>query len=226
MKIKTPYWSSKPVFIIGGGPSLKGFNFERLRGRGYVLAINKAVFEPGCRDVADGVCSMDARFALEWEKDLIEFEGDIFFAMRKTNSLWGRIPRATYLETIDEGLALDPTRLRGRGNSGMTALNVCLLKKARVVYLLGYDMNTDTVGHWHGGYGQEDKRAGYYHKWGNQFNEFQPILRRHKCTVVNLNPESAVNCFMKMPLDDVIPPIEEPDAALRLVWPTNWRVNE
>jgi len=35
-------WAGEPCFIIGGGPSLKGFDFESLRGKGRVIAINRA----------------------------------------------------------------------------------------------------------------------------------------------------------------------------------------
>jgi hypothetical protein len=36
-------WEGEPCFIIGGGPSLKGFDFNRLRGQGRVIAINRAL---------------------------------------------------------------------------------------------------------------------------------------------------------------------------------------
>lgn len=35
-------WAGQTAFILGGGPSLKGFDVERLRGRGKVIGVNNA----------------------------------------------------------------------------------------------------------------------------------------------------------------------------------------
>ena len=38
-------WNTKPVAIIGGGPSLKDFDFTRLKDRFTVLAVNASMFD-------------------------------------------------------------------------------------------------------------------------------------------------------------------------------------
>ncbi len=43
-------WKDKCVFIIGGGPSLRGFKFERLRNRS-ILAINEAYVDVPFADI-------------------------------------------------------------------------------------------------------------------------------------------------------------------------------
>ena len=47
-------WAGRRCFIIGGGPSLKGFDFERLRGE-RVIAINKAFYDVPFADIVFGM---------------------------------------------------------------------------------------------------------------------------------------------------------------------------
>ena len=53
-------WSGRRCFIVGGGPSLKGFDFERLRGE-RVIAINKAFYDVPFADI---VFAMDSPFLI------------------------------------------------------------------------------------------------------------------------------------------------------------------
>src|SRR3972149_821520 len=44
-------WRGERCFIIGGGPSLAGFDFERLRGQGRIIAVNKAYLDAPFADI-------------------------------------------------------------------------------------------------------------------------------------------------------------------------------
>ncbi len=84
-------------------------------------------------------------------------------------------------------------------NSGYAALNLAVCLGANPIYLLGFDCkHTNGKSHWHAGHvmGQEEWRA---EKWVKYFDIAAEKLAPSKFRVVNLNPNSAIECFEKMP---------------------------
>ena len=59
-EIAAPYWNSRPVVLVAGGPSLSGFDFDRLAELdAWLVGINKSMFYlPRC----DCGVSVDRRF--------------------------------------------------------------------------------------------------------------------------------------------------------------------
>ena len=40
--LKAGAWADEPCFLIGGGPSLQGFDFAQLEGKGRIIAVNRS----------------------------------------------------------------------------------------------------------------------------------------------------------------------------------------
>lgn len=200
-------WKGESCFLLAGGPSLRGFEFERLRGRGRIIAINRA-FE----------------FAL--------FADIVFFMDKKFYKLYhdGRFPDRNRLWTSFAGLKIflnlsgyrfeDCYSIRSLGrnglsssiakglfhgnNSGHGALNLAFALGASPIYLLGYDMKTDALGaHFHSGYGapvRDRTVRGFVLDLERQ----KRFVERTSAKVVNLNPGSALRCYPFSTVDEVL----------------------
>ena len=89
-------------------------------------------------------------------------------------------------------------------NSGYAALNLAVCLGANPIYLLGFDCKHENGrSHWHDGHiqKQEEERA---KKWVKRFNVAAETLAPTKLQVVNLNPDSALECFEKMWPEEVL----------------------
>jgi len=137
-EVAAPYWDDRDVYIVGGGPSLKGFDFNRLAGK----------FTVGCNDAAfhaqtDVLFTIDHNYAVRRAQEARSFAesgGEVCFAVPANFKPEKTQPGINYLRRMRHGgLSDDPREVYGL-NSGYGALNLAYLKKARRVFLLGYDM--------------------------------------------------------------------------------------
>lgn len=194
-------WIGKRCFIIGGGPSLIGFNFKQLDGE-LTIAINRAFeyIDPSI------LFFMDSE---TFYKDvLIGFFGDEardkFMSSRALKialNLYGfnyehqtfSIPHASekrFTTDLKDGL------YHG-GNSGFAALNLAIVLKANPIYLLGFDMKGNGDGK------QANFHSGYRNKQGDRiypafkhaFETAAPRIKDLGIKVINLNPDSDLKCF-------------------------------
>jgi hypothetical protein len=210
-------WRGQRCFILGGGTSLRGFDFERLRGE-RTIAINKAFLDAPFADILFGMDwnkffkrVFNGKMGHGMKEKFDEFEGlkvlcDL--VDRHTGSiLW--IKSADYKrdgipKTMREGL------FHGT-NSGYAALGLAIVLGANPIYLLGYDMKPDGEKfHYHSGYQKirtkkDIKEA--IHTLGVFKKAFEYIsdeLMRRRVSVVNLNQESALRCFPFSTIDEVL----------------------
>ena len=191
-------WSGQRCFIIGGGPSLKRFDFSRLRGE-LVIGINRA-FESIDPAV---LFTMDLRFT-GWAArgELGADSREKFNALRATKTIIRNqeVPADFYAIARSNQSELTFSLDRGfcnQNNSGFGALNLALCLGADPIYLLGFDMhgNADTgKQEWfHGGY------PAVQPNW--VYNDFLALFYRHaneinrRARVINCNPDSALRCF-------------------------------
>ncbi len=209
-------WQGQRCFIIGGGPSLKGFDFSRLRGE-RVIAVNKAYYDVPFADI---VFAMDRPLL-----DLIT-SGKLGENYRQAfESFWGMkvwldlsgysyppgvysLPSAGeigWTKSITQGL------FHGQ-NSGYGALNLALVLGADPIYLLGYDCSKGPAGekNYHNGYpsGGNPDAVNIFLKAFNAGAEMLKAIPHPK--VINLNPQSALKCF---PFGDVDKVLSEPRPA-------------
>jgi len=205
-------WKNKPCFIIGGGPSLKDFDWSLLKGK-RTIGINRAFekFEPTI------MFSMDMRY-LKWV--LNDKYGDAvrdrFFSLRSYR-VWlctytVKLPDYIYIVKVYKhyraGLRAFTNSLKdgiGHGNnSGYAALNIAACLGANPIYLLGFDCKFNNGRtHWHEGHPvpQSEKVVNDFVRF---FEKAAPIIRAMGIKVINLCPESALNCFEKKPISEVL----------------------
>ena len=200
-------WAGHPAYIVGGGPSLEGFDFDRLRGR-RTIGINVAFhkFDPTI------VFSIDTR-CLNWIlKGFYEpTHPGLLARFQKTTAykVWlltytaslpadiFTVPVYQDYQTGMDALTFDSKDGIGHGNnSGYAAMNLALALGADPIYLLGFDCNRGPgdKSHWHAGHPiPQDPRhlLGFIQRFGAAAPKIKKAGRR----VVNLCLTSALKCF-------------------------------
>ncbi len=139
------YWPGETVFLLGGGPSLTGFDVEQLRGRGRVIAINNAF--KLCQ-WADLLYFADKQWWSWHSEELDAFRGRIITGAQLVGVQGVKRIR------IQPGLGLSRKREEVHGNNGgYHAINLAVHLGASTIVLLGYDMKLqESRTHWHAGH--------------------------------------------------------------------------
>lgn len=210
--LPTGSWKGKPCYIVGGGPSLKGFNWSLLRGKrtiGINLAFTK--IEPTI------IFSMDTRF-LNWVLNAkYGKEAKEKFLKAKSFKVWlatynlslpGEIFIIPVFKSYRHGLVsftFDLADGIGHGNnSGYAALNLAVCLGANPVYLLGFDCSHEKGrSHWHNGHPIKQNET----TTKNFISYFEKQATRIKAKgfdVINLNPNSALECFEKKSIKEAL----------------------
>jgi len=196
-RVLPPWWSERPVFVIGGGPSLRGHDLEGLRSKGHVLSVNAAAFQVD----SDALFSRDNLFAKRYRTEIAlqAKEREVYLAMDASPED-GPIPGATYLRRDhNQIVSLDPEAVADGKHSGFGAISLAILKGARRIVLLGYDLNPPSVrqrSHWHDTYAPAEVEFGFVHypTWARAVDQIAEHLP-DGVEVVNANPQSAVRAF-------------------------------
>lgn len=103
-----------------------------------------------------------------------------------------------------EGLSTDPQALRTGQNSGYQAINFALLAGAETVLLLGYDGKVAKDGKTHFfGHHAEREQPYVYDLYRKALRKLPPLLGQ-EVKVINCSPDSAVDCFPKMDLEQAL----------------------
>jgi hypothetical protein len=200
-------WSNKRCFIIGGGESLKGFDFNLLNNE-LTIGINKSFsnYNPTFN------YSMDVTFydlmqkggydrpeeKKLWEKWL-EFKGvrvfltpmnikkfgdEVFLIRRELRSSLNR-------EDLDRGIW-------GGSHSGMGAINLAIALGSTEVYLLGYDFIVKENTHWHSGYEKNRDIVQFglkLKKYREEIEKISSQIKESGIVVYNCNSNSELKCF-------------------------------
>lgn len=207
-KIGKPYWDDKPVAVVAGGPSLIGFDFEKLRGA-HVLAVKGSMFDIRWADAGFG---LDMPRYTEWRDRLANLESRVYWAVPEE---W--LPRTgpppsknvTFLKRLaGEQLSTDPSEIYGGGTSGFGALQVCIHKRAKKIVLFGYDFNGNYDAHegWRHNDQHYVKRreqsAANWELWATHFGVYVQYMNDHGVSIANACPQSAIRCFQKVEIED------------------------
>lgn len=152
----TEEWKDQDVCVIGGGPSLRGFDFDRLKGRN-TIGCNDA-FRLGPEIVK--ICIFgDSSFFHKTKWDLEKYTGRIVTCAPGLMNLkldWlHQVPRRK------SGLQNDST-LGWNFSTGAAAVNLAISLGAKRIFLLGYDMGkVEGKTHWHNHNPKLIKEASY-----------------------------------------------------------------
>ena len=211
-------WKGRRCFVVGGGTSLSGFNFDKLRGE-LVITVNRGL--EACPFSAINV-AQDARLWGWYENGDLGQEAKKAFESYRGLKSWIAVQAFPFPEDVYQIGILHPDDFDWKtfdytagippyGNSGINALMVAMALGASPVYLLGFDMygKDGRTANYHAGYPEGDTDRVYA---GNFIPDFIELAERGKGSgirVVNLNQQSAVRCFEFGSFAD-IDPIDRP----------------
>ncbi len=202
--VAAPWWVDATVFIVGGGASLRGFDFDRLRSRGHVVGVNQSLLDLSF--CAAGI-SADLRFVTERRDDLAEFaRGRQLYLCLGSRPGLPLVPGAVFLAGIASAdpVSLYPTCIRRGPTSGHVALNLAVLKRSRRIVLLGFDYGEmDGRRHYHDAYGWHQEAAAWA-IWAKEFDAMARPIAALGIEVVNASPQSAITAFPRMTIDEAL----------------------
>ena len=168
----------KEVFIIGGGESLKGFDFSTLKNKN-TIAVNYAInYVPNCKVLVafdTNYHIMNSNFLESWsgtcytDRDVL-MQDNIIYVPVVQSPEWGKVQ--PYVCCFN--------------NSGLAAINIAWWLGYDKINLLGFDF---TGGNFH--YGNEIGGTKINQNWFSKTNEkYKRLLQDININIVNLNPNS------------------------------------
>lgn len=195
----------KDVFIVAGGPSLREFDFSRLRNK-VTIAINSSYER---LPEATALYWADDPWAAENYDSLLAHPCKLRFHARFSvsddvmNNKLGTGLSTLLRRTGVYGI--DPCKDNVRGNnSGAHALNLIANMRPSRIILLGYDMRATKHLHWH-----DYAKVPPYH--GMYKDEFVPCIEsmaepiaKSGIKVINCSMESALMCFEKDTIENYL----------------------
>ena len=204
-------WKSKTCFLIGGGPSLKDFDFGPIKNE-LTIGVNKSFIRfPTTINYA-----MDWRFynmvtSDDLRQQWAAYKGIKLFLKRSAKS---KFNDDVYVVNSlpKKGLSLDLHQgIWGGNNSGFGALMLAICLGATRIGLLGFDLKIRVKAgkietHFHGGYGlgRETNFQSKLDKFKKCFDEFSSVITKQGINVVNLNLDSALECFPKDSIENFL----------------------
>ena len=211
--LKDGAWAGRRAFVVGSGPSMKGFDYSLLDGENWIACNEEYKYgKPTVALVQDvrlfahgGVGLTPLRERPDWTGGPhlpVYFKGhpdredqaapDTVFQVESARRDWS--------DSLERGLYYG-------ANVGMAAISLADILKADPIYLLGFDARVDDERtHHHGGYPQgwgltdAESRAHVYRLWHRTFREIAQVVRAR---VVNLNVDSGIDAFEKVPWVDI-----------------------
>lgn len=188
-------WQEETCLVVGGGRSIADLGHDkilpRFEGRYPIIACNSSfLIVPSC-EVLFGA---DQRW---WNENRWNIGRHLGFWKVTRRPLAGKQPYPVHYVRSEHkgGLSLDPGVIYGR-NSGHLALNLALHFGASRVILVGFDLVTDQRGpqNWHTLHSRP-ANVDAFKTWIGDLELAAPILRKNSISVLNANPNSAINCF-------------------------------
>lgn len=134
-------WEGQTVYIIGGGPSLRGVDLDAYLIDVPVIATNDA-YRYACADI----CVFGDKDWFNLHKDaLASFSGKVI-----TTNNGCQAPFLLHMQALGTGLSTRDDALAWNTHTGSLAVNLAFLMGAAKIVLLGYDMQSvDGQTNWH-----------------------------------------------------------------------------
>ena len=196
-------WGDRPVWIIGGGPSVSKCNLEHLRGRTVLAVKDSARMLPW----ATCLWGIDP----QWQRNRVEllttFRGERWIGSWIDCELEA-LPGVRYVCLRNGrkvfGLSVDPSYVVAGGNSGYSALNFATLRGAKKIALVGFDMREEAnATHWFETYPWRSSGAAKnLVRWAPNFDEIGRDAKRLGIEIVNTSPISLIKAFPYVSFED------------------------
>lgn len=195
-----PRWPNATVVCIASGPSLTQGDVDFVRGKARVIVVNNTY---QLAPWADALWATDSKW---WRHhaDAANFSG-LKFAI-KVPGLQYPADVHVLKNTGIEGLELQAHGVRNGKNGGQCAINVAVHLGASRIVLLGYDCQLGPKGeeHWHGRHPQGLRTGMPIKTWRQSYQSLVQPLRDLKIDVVNCTRRTALTCFRRASLDEVL----------------------
>lgn len=187
--------------VIGGGDSVTKEDVELARkwreedekNRGVIAVTKSYCIAPW----ADIIHARDRRFWKKLYDDVVEKSDGYKISWQDCSDLHSDIHKLQY------------DRLKEGGNSGFQSIIIAMQAGAKIIYLLGIDMqHTNNKTHWHNGYpdglGNSLSKLGtmgsVFKRWMLQFDK----LKCDGVKIINCSMPSKLTCFPKRSLQKAI----------------------
>lgn len=188
---------SEPAFIIGGGPSVSRESVLSLEGRGHVVAVNNAY---QIAPFADCVYFADRQWLIWHHAALAGHAAPYKVTRAEPNFDHGVAGLKVIAGNAGTPLSIDPRYVAGT-DSGANAINLAVHFGARRIVLLGFDMKP---GHWHEDHPHPTAASIYTTHFLPHYARMAPALRAQGIEVINTSMDSALTCFIKRPLAELL----------------------
>ena len=187
-------------FILGGGPSLKGFNFEILQ-REFTIGINRHYLfsNPSIHFAMDWDLYKEIKDTQEWE----DYRGvKIFFDVSNR-------PYEDVYIILSAGAMGIPQSFEGGifhgQNSGFGAIQLAYLLGFKEIYLLGFDMKMSGLeGHFSDKWYTRPQYEVILERFVEEFDQVAPMFEERGIRIVNLSPDTALECFTKKRIEEIL----------------------
>lgn len=179
-------------FIFAQGPSFLREDAEKLRPFGKTMGINNAVFYCPWIDV---LYACDGKWWREYEKKIPKlFKGEKYSYQRVPGC--ERFYRQKNFPSMG-------------GNGGQQGIQLAYSKrnpeKEMWIGLLGFDhQHTGGKKHCHKDHPRPMGNAGSVMNWPGVMEKTAEVLKRKKVTVINFTRETAIDCFPRMEVDELV----------------------
>lgn len=180
----TRIWADQTVFIVGGGPSLRRFDFSRLRNR-HVLAVNAAGYDVPWAKV---LFFRDPEWYRDNETLVLNWAGLVVSVSREAKRVNPRVLRVAV-----------GGRLRRARTSGHMAVDLAGMMGASRIILLGFDHNRDG-GNYHG----RHRGPGLEYTGGllEQWDAYKKTAKREGIVILNATRRSRITAFPFCDIDE------------------------
>lgn len=195
--VETGAWSGEPCYVVGGGPSLKGFDWSRLDAERWIGCNVAAFYGPSIALAADRRFverfGADARIPPSTQRVWQGTELPVWHPPPPWQSVKVAHREDGWTRRLEDGLVLGPC-------TGVAALHLADILGASPICLLGFDLHDDggQTRNWHEEYATLPASEGWrggaavYASFREAFERWAPHVRG---VVLNLNPTSALTCF-------------------------------
>lgn len=148
----------------------------------------------------------DARFFREHREGILAFRNLKVTCVSHLDT--NLLPYQTNIKRLKRdykfGLSTKPNTIHWNANSGAAAINFAFLAGAKRILLLGFDMlPQDGATHWHSAYKIQTPKNSFA-RFLKKFPDIAADAKRHKIEILNVSPNSALECFPKVSLKEVL----------------------
>lgn len=144
-------WDGERVFIIGGGDSLRNFDWSLLDDKPCIAVNTAFLFQRN----AECIFFTESMFYRQWNSRFHKSQAKYIYTVDSigASAFEGHTPdkRLTVLKNAKSAWSMQKRAIGSVGNSGLRAINLAWLMGAGEIVLLGFDANPDGERNWHSG---------------------------------------------------------------------------